>query len=65
MGLAISRSIIEAHDGRLWAENHPDGGAVFVFEIPVRTKLTQPVWRRRPPSEESDGSSDDGNGEAE
>ena len=29
MGLAICRSIIEMHDGRLWAENGPDGGAVF------------------------------------
>jgi PAS domain S-box-containing protein len=35
MGLALSKSIIEAHRGRIWAENHPDGGAVFVFELPV------------------------------
>lgn len=35
MGLAICRSIIEAHRGRLWAENHPVKGAVFSFEIPV------------------------------
>lgn len=34
LGLAISRSIIEAHDGRLWAEgNNP--GACFVFELPA------------------------------
>lgn len=35
MGLAICRSIIAAHQGRLWAEPHPAGGAVFHFELPV------------------------------
>jgi PAS domain S-box-containing protein len=35
MGLAISKSIIEAHGGRIWGENHPDGGALFAFELPV------------------------------
>jgi PAS domain S-box-containing protein len=35
MGLAISKSIIEAHGGRIWGENHPDGGAIFAFELPV------------------------------
>jgi len=35
MGLTISRSIIEAHKGNLWAENNPDHGATFYFTIPV------------------------------
>jgi len=35
MGLAVSRSIIAAHGGRLWAANHPDGGAIFRFTLPV------------------------------
>jgi two-component system, LuxR family, sensor kinase FixL len=35
MGLAICRSIINAHYGRLWAEPHPERGAVFHFELPV------------------------------
>jgi PAS domain S-box-containing protein len=35
MGLSISRSIIEAHGGRLWAENNPNRGATFYFTVPV------------------------------
>ena len=36
MGLAICRSIVEAHDGRLWGENNPDGGAAFRVSLPLR-----------------------------
>jgi signal transduction histidine kinase len=35
LGLAIVRGIIEAHGGKVWAENAPGGGAVFTFTIPV------------------------------
>jgi two-component system sensor kinase FixL len=35
MGLSICRSIIEAHGGRLWAENNRDQGAAFYFTIPA------------------------------
>jgi two-component system sensor kinase FixL len=33
VGLSISRTIIEAHGGRLWAEDTPGGGATFKFTL--------------------------------
>ncbi len=35
MGLAISRTIIEAHGGKIHAENNPDRGASFIFTLPT------------------------------
>jgi len=35
MGLAISRSIIQSHGGRLWAEPNQGPGATFRFSLPV------------------------------
>jgi signal transduction histidine kinase len=34
MGLSVSRSIIEGHDGRLWATPNDGHGATFAFSIP-------------------------------
>ena len=35
IGLAVSHTIIEKHDGILWAENIPSGGAEFSFKLPI------------------------------
>ncbi len=36
LGLAICQGIVEAHGGRIWAENRPGGGAAFRFTLPLR-----------------------------
>ncbi len=36
LGLFIARELIEQHNGRIWAKNHPDGGAIFTVTLPQR-----------------------------
>jgi two-component system sensor histidine kinase KdpD len=38
MGLWIARGLLAAEHGRVWAENAPDGGAVFTIAVPVAVK---------------------------
>jgi two-component system sensor kinase FixL len=35
VGLSICRTIIEAHDGQIWAEPNPAGGTIFNFTVPT------------------------------
>ena len=42
MGLSISRTIVEAHGGTLWAENQDTGGARFLFTVPAATGDCRP-----------------------
>jgi PAS domain S-box-containing protein len=39
VGLSVSRSIVEAHGGKLWAEPHPGRGATFCFTIPAHSSV--------------------------
>jgi two-component system sensor kinase FixL len=35
VGLAVSRSIVEAHGGRIWSEDNDSRGAIFSFTVPL------------------------------
>jgi two-component system, OmpR family, sensor histidine kinase KdpD len=39
LGLAICKGIIDMHMGQIWAENLPDGGARFIFTLPLRAPV--------------------------
>ena len=43
IGLAVTRSIVEAHGGRLWAENNVDGGATFSVALQLSSVSENPT----------------------
>ncbi|TIP71521.1 MAG: PAS domain-containing sensor histidine kinase, partial [Mesorhizobium sp.] len=43
MGLAICHSIVEAHRGRIWAENAETGGASITFSLPIADSARTPT----------------------
>ena len=48
IGLSVSRNIVEAHGGRIWAEAGPDGGAIFRFTLPRAGAAIAPIHGRLP-----------------
>ncbi|MEM2002731.1 MAG: ATP-binding protein, partial [Candidatus Methanomethylicaceae archaeon] len=40
LGLAIAKALIEAHGGKIWAENAPEGGACVHFTLPTERSLS-------------------------
>jgi len=43
LGLYVCKTIVEAHNGSIWAENNPGGGALFIFKIPVLRQVLSKV----------------------
>lgn len=43
LGLAICKGIVEAHGGRIWAENRPEGGVAFTLSLPLQPPGAPPA----------------------
>ncbi len=48
LGLAIAKGIVEAHSGRITAQNRPDGGALITVSLPVAVGGREPASKNRP-----------------
>jgi GAF domain-containing protein len=49
LGLSVAHGIVSAHEGRIWVEEGPGGGARFVIDLPIRSALPT-VGEREAPS---------------
>jgi len=46
VGLAVAKGLVEAHGGRIWAENRPGGGARFTFTLPLKAPDSDPAEQK-------------------
>jgi signal transduction histidine kinase len=46
LGLAVCRTIISAHGGKLWATNNAERGATFQFTLPTNGEITPSLSRQ-------------------
>ncbi|MEA4908184.1 MAG: ATP-binding protein [Anaerolineaceae bacterium] len=51
LGLSVCHGIVSEHGGHIWAENRPEGGAVFVVELPVIQARPEAIRKAPPPVE--------------
>ena len=59
VGLSISRTIVEAHGGRIWVEANPEGGATFRFTLPaVRREEVAPSQQAQPENAQKEQAKD-------
>jgi two-component system NtrC family sensor kinase len=49
LGLSVAHGIVSAHEGKVWVEEAPGGGARFVIELPVRSAVPSMGERAAPP----------------